>query len=347
MKLSKKAIAIGASSFLVVAVIASAIIASIQLPENTPSVFISVQSDNSAVKPADIPNDTTKSPQDAENSDNTNNPAVTLDVSGNPDSISSDNAKKPSISDNGTSQSKKEPHNTTSRAPEDKPGVTTPLKDNSEGVVVGVTPVERPGEPVSPSSNKPTSDQWVSVNPNIPNELYNYDYTVINQDDLLTGKQLEYRGFRDWEKAAEAAQGALSTYYTVDYRNMGSTNPNDKADYLKSLVYWVGESAQNDICSYMQSVKDNKIISTASVITDGSLIYNNGVRLTRARVIVIFESGASAYGLKNGVKYYKDVEVAVYANTGEDRYGYGQGADFNALLFSDNCFNVLCDFRIA
>ena len=97
----------------------------------------------------------------------------------------------------------------------------------------------------------------------------------------------------------------------------------------------------------MQLVKDNKIISRASVITDGSLIYNNGVRLIRARVFVTFESGASYYGLQNGIKYYKDVEVAVYPSTGEDRYGYGKSADYQALLFSKDCFNTLCDFKKA
>lgn len=158
---------------------------------------------------------------------------------------------------------------------------------------------------------------------------------------------MEWRGFKDWNKAANAAIGALTQYYSIDYRTITSTNPNDRDKYLTDLVYWTGESAHVDICDYMKTAVDNKIISTASVVTDGSLIYNNGVRLIRARVYVTWQSGAGYYGLQNGVKYYKDVEVAVYASTGEDRYGFGACNDFNALLFSEGCFNNLCAWKKA
>ena len=271
------------------------------------------------------------------------NEKTILDVGGSTNNQSSTPTKTPSVSNGGVTQGTKNPSSNNTQTAIDKPNAETPSKGG--GGVVSVTPVKRPDEPVAPSGSKPQTTDWIGINSNVPQELYNYDYTVIDQTDLLTGKQLEYRGFNDWDKAAESAVGALTTYYTVDYRNIGSTAPKDKDKYLKSLVYWVGESADADICEYMQSVKDNEIISKASVVTDRSLIYNNGRRLIRARVYVTFESGASAYGLQNGVKYYKDVEVSVYASTGEDRYGYGKGADFNALLFSDNCFNTLCDFK--
>lgn len=150
-----------------------------------------------------------------------------------------------------------------------------------------------------------------------------YDYTIINNEDLITGAQMKWRGYSDWACAANATIGGLTQYYTIDYRNIKSTNPNDRDEYLTSLVYWTGESAHMDICEYMKNAVNHKIISTASVVTDSSLTYNNGVQLIRARVFVTWQSGADYYGLKNGVKYYKDVEVAVYRSNGEDRYGFG------------------------
>lgn len=343
MKLSKKTIRIGLAVSLTLCMIVTIVFIGLQKPD-TPTGILKNEESKLDLD-LNIPNNSLDEPSITASDNKTNSP-ITIDVNGKTETSTSSDDKKPSVSNGNVSQGTKTPPNDTSPTVKDNPNSKTPSKDNSGGVVK-VTPVERSDEPAGPSGIKPKDTDWVSVNPEIPSELYHYDYTVVNQEEILTGKQLEHRGFRDWEKAAEAARGALSTYYTVDYRNIGSTNPNDKADYLRSLVYWVGESAQYDICSYMQSVKDNKIISTASVVTDGSLIYNNGVRLIRARVYVTFESGASFYGLQNGIKYYKDVEVAVYASTGEDRYGYGKSADFQALLFSDNCFNTLCDFKKA
>lgn len=218
---------------------------------------------------------------------------------------------------------------------------------NPPGGVVGVEPVERGDEPPAPSGVKPKESDWVSVNSNVPQELYGYDYTVMAGNDIITGAQMKWRGYNTWDKAANAAIGGLTQYYSIDYRNIQSVNPNDRDKYLTDLVYWTGESAHIDICDYMQFAIDNKIISTASVVTDGSLMYNNGVQLIRARVYVTFESGASAYGLQNGIKYYRDVEVAVYAATGEDRYDFGKCNDFNVLLFSENCFNFLCNWKKA
>lgn len=213
--------------------------------------------------------------------------------------------------------------------------------------VVGVEPVERGDEPDGASGVKPKDSDWVSVSGNVPQELYEYDYTVMDGNDIITGAQMKWRGYNTWDKAANAAVGGLKQYYSIDYRKIQSVNPNDRDKYLTDLVYWTGESAHIDICDYMQFTIDNKIISTASVVTDGSLMYNNGVQLIRARVYVTFESGASAYGLQNGIKYYRDVEVAVYAATGEDRYGFGKCNDFNVLLFSEGCFNFLCPWKKA
>ena len=343
MKITKKIITISVAGMLSASIIATAVFVGLQKPpaSTVESENEYSQTDFALEIPSSISTETKSNPiadQDTESK-------IWLDVGGNTKDSNSNMTKNPTISNDGTTQGTKSLPSTDNQTVTDNPSANTPAK-GSGGSVVGVTPVERPDEPVPPSGAKPQATDWISINSNIPAELYSYDYTVVDQSDLLTGKQLEYRGFRDWEKAAEAAVGALTTYYTVDYNNIGSTIPADKAPYLRSLVYWVGESAETDICDYMQSVKDNKVISRASVITDGSLIYNNGVRLIRARVFVTFESGASVYGLENDVKYYKDVEVSVYASTGEDRYGYGEGAAFNALLFSDNCFNTLCDFKI-
>ncbi len=218
---------------------------------------------------------------------------------------------------------------------------------NPPGGVVGVDPVPRGDEPAGASGNKPKATDWVSVNSNVPQELYNYDYTIMEGGDIITGAQMKWRGYNTWDKAANAAIGGLTQYYSIDYRKIQSVNPNDRDKYLTDLVFWTGESAHMDICEYMQFAINNKIISTASVVTDGNLMYNNGVQLIRARVYVTFESGASAYELQNGIKYYRDVEVAVYPSTGEDRYGFGKCNDFNVLLFSENCFNFLCDWKKA
>lgn len=239
------------------------------------------------------------------------------------------------------------PDNTVSIGTGNNTGSDPKSPSDSTGGVISIEPVPRGEEPSGASGIKPQSTDWVSINSGIPQELYKYDYTIVNKDDLLTGKQVEWRGFRDWEKAANAAIGALTRYYTIDYRKITSTNPNDRDKYLTDLVYWTGESAYLDICDYMQTAINKQIISTASVVTDGSLIYNNGVRLIRARVYVTWQSGAGFYGLQSGVKYYKDVEVAVYAATGEDRYGFGACNEYNALLFSNGCLNTLCAWKKA
>ena len=339
MKFGKKAVCIGISVSLTVCMTIVLVFSVLKKPETSDRTVENdtSKSDVNIITPEKASNDTA-----ATEYENKTNPGITIDVG----TETSSSSNKPNLSDGKESQGTKTVAKNTTTAVKDNPKVTSPSKTYPGGVI-NVTPIERPGEPSGPSGVKPKSTDWIYINPDIPAELYNYDYTVIEGEEILTGKQIQYRGFMDWDKAAEAAGGALTTYYTVDYRNIGSTNTNDKAEYLRSLVYWVGESSQYDICEYMQLVKDNKIISRASVITDGSLIYNNGVRLIRARVFVTFESGAAYYGLKNGIKYYKDVEVAVYPSTGEDRYGYGKSSDYQALLFSKDCFNTLCDFKKA
>lgn len=277
---------------------------------------------------------------------------ITVDVGSNKDSdITSDENSPSAQMGNSTATDTKKPPKPdgsvsvgTGRGPEVNPDKTP---SNPTGGVVSVEPVERGDEPRGASGVTPKLSDWVSVSDTVPQELYAYDYTIINNEDLITGAQMKWRGYSDWARAANATIGGLTQYYTIDYRNIKSTNPNDRDEYLTSLVYWTGESAHMDICEYMKNAVNHKIISTASVVTDGSLTYNNGVQLIRARVFVTWQSGADYYGLKNGVKYYKDVEVAVYRSNGEDRYGFGKGNDFNSLLFSDNCFNSLCTWKKA
>lgn len=351
MKLFKsKTFIAGISVMLVVVVIFTAVILTAGR-QSLPAEQNGDSSETTADIRVEVPTPSVTEPSGTESGDINDGSDLTIDVGlENPDiskTPESPSAKPDESIGTGT-KTPDEPDNTVSV--DTKNGTDgEPDKDPSDtsGGVVAVEPVERGDEPVGASGVTPKDSDWVSVNTNVPKELYEYDYTVTNQDDLLTGKQLEWRGFRDWEKAANAAIGALTQYYTIDYRKITSTNPNDRDKYLTDLVYWTGESAHLDICDYMQTAINNQIISTASVVTDGSLIYNNGIRLIRARVYVTWQSGAGYYGLQNGVKYYKDVEVAVYAATGEDRYGFGVCNDFNALLFSDGCFNTLCAWKKA
>ena len=241
MKLSKKAITISVAGTLVISIIATTVFVCLQKsPASTDEAESKNPRTNLVIQvPSSNP---TENPSNSTTDENSNS-KINLDVGGNTSNSSSNVNKNPTVSDGGVSQGTKNPPSNNTPTAIDKPSVDTPSKGGGSGVV-GVTPVERPDEPVAPSGSKPQTTDWISVNPNVPQELYNYDYTVIDQADLLTGKQLEYRGFNDWNKAAEAAVGALTTYYTVDYRNIGSTVPKDKDQYLRSLVYWVGESAE-------------------------------------------------------------------------------------------------------
>jgi hypothetical protein len=298
---------------------------------------------------APISDDTGASGSNTDTNDNGSTITVDIGTDSKPDT--GGNSDTPSVQSEDNSQGGTKPppesDDTVSAGNGDNTNSDPKTPDNPGDGVVSVDPVPRGEEPGGASGVKPKASDWVSVNSSIPQELYNYDYTVIDGEDLITGAQMKWRGYTAWDKAADAAKGGLAKYYTIDYRNIKSTNPNDRDQYLKDLVYWTSETAYMDICDYMKFAINNKIISTASVVTDGSLMYNNGVQLIRARVYVTFQSGASAYGLQNGVKYYKDVEVAVYASTGEDRYGFGKCNYYNVLLFSDNCFNALCSWKKA
>lgn len=198
----------------------------------------------------------------------------------------------------------------------------------------------------APEGTVPRDEDWVNINHEIPKELYRYEYTIIDEDELLTGAMLKSMGFYyDWDKMAKSAKNALEKYYTVDYRDITSTDPNDRDAYLTGLVYWVGESSQYSISNYMEYVLENETVCSATVVTDESLMYANGSPIIRARVFLTFESGAGAYGLENNKEYYFDAEVTVFPNTGEDRFGYGKTADYHALLFSYNKIHMLSEFK--
>jgi len=203
-----------------------------------------------------------------------------------------------------------------------------------------------PTIPPKPKGTTPKQEDWVYINPEIPEELYGYDYTIKREDELLTGAMLKSMGFYyDWDKMALSAKSALEKYYTVDYTKFTSTDPNDRDKYLTDLIYWVGESSQYSISNYMEYVRTNKIISIARVVTDESLQYDNGSPIIRARVFITFKSGAESYGLKNNLEYFFDAEVTVFPNTGEDRYGYGETYPYHTFLFSYNKIHMLSDFK--
>jgi hypothetical protein len=351
-KLFKNKIFIAGISVALVAVLA---ITSVVLTLNRPSVPVQQREDalgttSNITVQVPLPSGTNSS--DANGNTKESGTSISANVGTDKKPDSGVNSKFPSGKGQTNTQSgTKTPPKTdgsvtigTGSGSDSNPDKTT---SNPTGGVIGVDPVPRGDEPSGASGVKPKQSDWVSVNSNVPQELYNYDYTVMDGEDIITGAQMKWRGYTDWDRAANAAIGGLKQYYTIDYRNIKSTNPNDRDKYLTDLVYWTSETAYMDICDYMKNAINNKIISTANVVTDGSLMYNNGVQLIRARVYVTWQSGAGYYGLQNGVKYYKDVEVAVYAATGEDRYGFGKCNDFNILLFSNNCFNSLCAWKKA
>lgn len=274
---------------------------------------------------------------------------ISVDVGSGSKPDSSQNTKSPAVQSNSSSQGGTK---TTSKA-DDTVSVGTGNNTSSDPKspgsstdgVISVDPVPRGDEPSGASGLKPQSTDWVSINSSIPQELYYYNYTIMDGEDIITGAQMKWRGYTTWDQAANAAKSGLAKYNTIDYRKITSIDPNDRDKFLTDLVYWTGEAAHMDICEYMKFAINNKIISTASVVTDGSLMYNNGYQLIRARVYVTFQSGAGAYGLQNGVKYYRDVEVAVYPSNHENRYGFGECNDFNVLIFS--YLNNLCAWKKA
>ena len=212
------------------------------------------------------------------------------------------------------------------------------------GTVVKEYPV--PTQPPSASGTQPQSDQWPGRSDSVPQELYEYPYTVVPGYETITGAQLAYNGYTDMPAAAEAVRQAVAKKFTVDYRNITSTVAEDRDPYLCDLVYYTGESSQYDIANYMRECVDNQIVSQAEFITDPSLMYNSYHNMVRGRLKVKFDSGAEHYGLQNGVWYWRDVEVAVKKNNGEDRFGYGQTNDYHCLLFLTRGFVPLSDYQL-
>lgn len=295
-----------------------------------------------------VPASSATGPSDTGNDTLSNGSALTVDVGWEaPNSTKapqSPSAKAGESVRTGT-KSPAIPDNTVSVGTGNNTGSDPKSPSNSTGGVISIEPVPRGEEPSGASGIKPQSTDWVSINSSIPLELYNYDYTIRDGEEIITGAQMKWRGYTTWDQAANAAKSGLAQYFTVDYRDIKSTIPNEHDKFLTDLVYWTGEAAHMDICEHMKFAISNKTISTASVVTDGSLMYNNGYQLIRARVYITFQSGAGAYGLQNGVKYYRDVEVAVYPSNHENRYGFGVCNDFNVLIFS--YLNNLCAWKKA
>lgn len=225
-------------------------------------------------------------------------------------------------------------------------GHTTVKPDKPQSGTGSQVPLQpKPSAPPSAAGSTPQEDEWAGHSDDVPQELYAYNYTTVPGWDLFTGKQVEYMGYTDLAAAAEAAKNAVERKFTVDYRNIKSTTAEDRDPYLCDLVYYVGETSQYDIASYMSECIQNKVVSQAEFITDKSLVYNNYLTTVRGRLKIKFDSGAGSYGLQNGIWYYKDIEVGIKKNNGEDRFGYGKSNDYQCLLFLSRGFVSLSDYK--
>ncbi len=346
MKLLKNKTFIAGISVALAAVVIVAAVVLVADRKSIPAKQNSVSTESSAEVHVKVSMPSETEPSDAGSDAHSDGSALTVDVW-----LKNSNTTKAPKTPSARAEENSRTGTKTPDKPDDTVSVGTGKNTSSDPKspgsstdgVIGVEPVPRGEEPSGASGVKPQSTDWVSINSNIPQELYNYNYTLIDDEEIITGAQMKWRGYTTWNEATDAAKNGLAQYFTIDYRKITSTDPNDRDKFLTDLVYWTGEAAHMDICEYMKYAINNKIISTASVVTDGSLMYNNGYQLIRARVYVTFQSGAGAYGLQNGVKYYRDVEVAVYPSNHENRYGFGACNDFNVLIFS--YLNNLCAWK--
>jgi hypothetical protein len=151
---------------------------------------------------------------------------------------------------------------------------------------------------ITTGNDKSYVQDFYKINPDMPEELYTYEYKKRSFDDwYATNKWLVDRyGVSQLTGWMNVAKDYMETCYTVDYRTF------DQKEYVEKLKWFfmpgqhwyggdgVGRPIEEHLEYWAKMVKEKQIVMKTKYITDPSLIVSNGDALVRGRAIYTVES---------------------------------------------------------
>jgi hypothetical protein len=155
------------------------------------------------------------------------------------------------------------------------------------------------------------SGNFYKINPNIPQELYQYAYREDspNGATLKTNKvMVEEWGIVNITEWMNIAKGYMESVYNVDYKTY------NKSNYVKDLKWffspqttWIADDGverpiEEHINYWADKITENKISIKSEFVTDPSLVYGNGDFVVRGKLTYTVESCSDMQWLKRYTK---------------------------------------------
>lgn len=151
---------------------------------------------------------------------------------------------------------------------------------------------------ITTGNDKSYVQDFYKVNPDMPEELYMYEYKKDpDLDWYATNKWLiNQYGIASITERMNLAKNYMEICYNVDYRNF------DKDEYIKKLKWYFmpgttwygGDGVGRPIIEHLEylseMIKEKQIVIKTQYITDPSLVVSSGNTLVRGRVIYTVES---------------------------------------------------------
>lgn len=155
------------------------------------------------------------------------------------------------------------------------------------------------------------------VNPDIPQELYEYDFRKREWDNWYgTNKWMVDRfGLEMVTEWMNIGKGYVETFYNVDYKKI------DKNKFIKEIqwyfmpqIRWIADDGiskpiEEHFIYWVDMIKEKEIQIEMKFITDPSLVYSNGRTLIRGVAIFNIINCNDLKWLSNFTRFGKDVKV--------------------------------------
>ncbi|MFZ5989803.1 MAG: copper amine oxidase N-terminal domain-containing protein [Bacillota bacterium] len=192
------------------------------------------------------------------------------------------------------------------------------------------------------------------VNPNIPKELYEYEYRKREWDgEYATNKwMVENYGESQVTEWMNIGKGYMESFYNVDYRSY------DKSKYIEELKWFfmpqtnwraddgVKRPIEDHIKYWADMVQQKQIVMKTEFITDPSLVYSDGDFSVRGEMKYIFESCNDTDWLRKYTRY-GNVEIGKWYKCVVDvqlvNMELLDGWDHAVLVVSDEFFVTSID----
>lgn len=154
-------------------------------------------------------------------------------------------------------------------------------------------------------------DGVYKVNPDIPKELYQYDYREkVFQDEPQSNKAIiEFSGIKKVTELMNEAKGYMETFYNVDYKTYNKTQYVDKLKwYFMPKTDWeaddgVTRPVEQHLQYWADMIQKKQISIKTEFITDPSLVYSTGNVIIRGQMKYMVENCNDMDLLKKYTKF--------------------------------------------